>query len=177
MGITHIFSIIALYQLNDHSLQPLPRKLVAFQSNNNNNNKDDDEGLHLSRKQQTCSQLHSAKRMPPQELRLQRPAPHQQSLPWRGELCYKTTTIGLDKYLYPPPLCQRPWRQEILLLRQQTVNEVQSGTYLNSRKRLFFLQPTFSGGSSPTSRALFASQSPLFGLECWERKSLAITLS
>ena len=52
MGITHIFSIIALYQLNDHSLQPLPRKLVAFQSNNNNNNKDDDEGLHLSRKQQ-----------------------------------------------------------------------------------------------------------------------------
>ena len=125
----------------------------------------------------TCSQLHSAKRMPPQELWLQRPAPHQQSLPWRGELCYKTTTIGLDKYLYPPPLCQRPWRQEILLLRQQTVNEVQSGTYLNSRKRLFFLQPTFSGGSSPTSRTLFASQSPLFGLECWERKSLAITLS
>ena len=75
-----------------------------------------------------CSQLQSAKRMPPQELWLQRPAPHQQSLPWRGELCYKTTTIGLDKYLNPPPLCQRPWRQEILVLHQQTVNEVQSGT-------------------------------------------------
>ena len=45
--------------------------------------------------------------MPPQELWLQRPAPHHQSLPWGGELCYKTTTIGLDKYLHPPPLCQK----------------------------------------------------------------------
>ena len=28
----------------------------------------------------------------------------------------------------PPPLCQRPRRQEILVLHQQTVDEVQSGT-------------------------------------------------
>ena len=79
--------ISALYQLSDHFLQPLPRKLVAYQSNNNNNNNnnddddDDDEGLHLSRKQQPAPQLQSAKRMPPQELWLQRPAPHQQSHP------------------------------------------------------------------------------------------------
>ena len=29
---------------------------------------------------------------------------------------------------YPPPLCQRPWRQEILVLHQQTVSDVQSVT-------------------------------------------------
>ena len=29
---------------------------------------------------------------------------------------------------HPPTLCQRPWRQETLVLHQQTVYEVQSGT-------------------------------------------------
>ena len=42
------------------------------------------KGLHISRKWQPAPQ--SAKRMPPRELWLQRPAPHQQSHPWGGEI-------------------------------------------------------------------------------------------
>ena len=50
------------------------------------------------------------------------------------ELSYKSTTNGLDKCLQETQdtllqFCQRPWRQEILVVHQQIVNEVQSGTW------------------------------------------------
>ena len=40
--------------------------------------------------------------------------------------CFSLVTLGVN--MRYSSLCQRPWRQEILELHQQTVNEVQSGT-------------------------------------------------
>ena len=48
------------------------------------------------------------------------------------ELSYESTTIGLDKYFQETQdtllhFVKRPWRPEVLVLHQQTVNEIYSG--------------------------------------------------